>query len=413
MSWNDRLKEAAYTSPSGIRTLFHYENVSNQIVKKTTAFDFPDADGTFVQDLGNTGRRYPIRAIFWGENYDLEVAAFERVLEEQGIGRLEHPIYGTINVIPFGTITRRDDLKTAANQAIIQVVFWETIELVFPESQNDPSGIVVTAVGDYNVAAAAQFGDNVEIEPVSRKLRLKNAYLKTLDITKSGLDKVASAQADVDAQFNNIFDSINNGIDILIAQPITLAFQTILMVQSAAQSIIDIGARIDAYANLINSLLFNDDTIDPVADVNTQNDFYNDDLYVSTYVTGTIISAINNQFETRQSALEAADSILNQFDQVSEWRESSIQALEIIDTGETYQKLQAAVAIMVGFLVQISFTLKQERIIILDRNRTVIDLSAQLLGQTDSELDIFINSNNLSGSEILELPKGRSLVYFI
>ena len=52
MAWQDRIVEAAYTSPSGERLTFDYENVSKSVEKKTTAFEFPDADGTFVQDLG-------------------------------------------------------------------------------------------------------------------------------------------------------------------------------------------------------------------------------------------------------------------------------------------------------------------------------------------------------------------------
>ena len=78
-----------------------------------------------------------------------------------------------------------------------------------------------------------------------------------------------------------------------------------------------------------------------------------------------------------------------------------------------YQRLQEAVAITAGFLVEISFTLKQESIIILDRPRTIVDLVAELYGTVDDELDFFITSNNLSGSEILELPKGREIVYYI
>ena len=55
MAWNDRLHEAAYNSPSGVRILFDYENVRKSFDKKTTAFNFPDADGTFIQDLGHSG----------------------------------------------------------------------------------------------------------------------------------------------------------------------------------------------------------------------------------------------------------------------------------------------------------------------------------------------------------------------
>ena len=107
MNWQTRIREAAYNSPSGARFTFDYENVSQSIEKKTTSFDFPDANGTYIQDLGNTGRRYPLRMFFWGNDYDQEVEAFEAALLERGIGKLEHPIYGVKNVVPFGVITRR------------------------------------------------------------------------------------------------------------------------------------------------------------------------------------------------------------------------------------------------------------------------------------------------------------------
>jgi len=49
----------------------------------------------------------------------------------------------------------------------------------------------------------------------------------------------------------------------------------------------------------------------------------------------------------------------------------------------------------------------------LSRDRTIIDLVGELYGNIDDELDFFINSNNLSGNEILELPKGKEIVYYV
>ena len=62
--WELRLREAAYTSPSGTRIPFQYENVRSAVTKKTTAFEFPDAPGTYVQDFGAAGSRYPMRVFF-------------------------------------------------------------------------------------------------------------------------------------------------------------------------------------------------------------------------------------------------------------------------------------------------------------------------------------------------------------
>jgi hypothetical protein len=84
-----------------------------------------------------------------------------------------------------------------------------------------------------------------------------------------------------------------------------------------------------------------------------------------------------------------------------------------IDTGETYQALQQATATATGFLVELSFTLTQERRIVLDEARTIIDLVAELYGSVDDQLDFFISTNDLSGDEFTELPAGREVVYYL
>jgi prophage DNA circulation protein len=406
MAWNDRIREAAYTSPSGTRIRFDYENVNKSVDKKTTAFEFPDADGTYVQDLGHTGRRYPLRIFFWGDEYDTRSDAFEAALLERGTGVLEHPVYGVINVVPFGTITRRDDLKTAANQAILDVAFWETVGLIYPSTQNDPASEVLTAVSDYNVAASEEFATVTDLDSAVEKATFEGGYTALLDQAAGGLSSIADTQDDVRTQFNAVLDSINQGIDVLIADPLSLAFQTAILLQAPARAQTSITARLSAYSDLSDSIIASVGAMD-------SNEFHAKDLYASTYLTGAIVSVINNTFDTKSDALAAAEATLAQLEAVTDWRDDSFAELSEIDTGAAYQQLQNAAALAAGFLVEISFSLKQERSVVLDRARTIIDLTAELYGSVDDKLDFLIDSNNLSGSEILELPEGREIVYYI
>lgn len=414
MAWNDRIREAAYTSPNGERIRFDYEDVRREFDKKTTGFDFPDADGTYVQDLGNTGRRYPLRLFFWGADYDLQAEQFESLLAERGQGRLEHPIYGTVDVVPFGTITRRDDLKTAANQAVVEVTFWETIGLVYPTRQADPASQVRQAVENYNAAAAEDFADGVSVETAAQRVTLLNRYESLIGSVESGLQAVADVQDDVRKQFNAINDSINQSIDTLIGKPLDLAFQTSLLIQAPARATASISDRLQAYRNLSDSILAGDGaSVANDTRANRVNEFKAFELTASGAVTGSIVSAVNNQFSRKTTALQAAEDILAQFESVNSWKDDNLVELDLIDTGGAYQRLQEAVALTAGFLVEISFTLKQERRIVLDRARTIIDLSAELYGSVDDQLDFLIQSNNLTGSEILELPRGREIVYYV
>ena len=414
MAWNDRLREAAYTSPSGNRIIFGYENVAKVVTKKTTGFNFPDADGTYVQDLGSTGRRYPMRIFFWGDDHDLESAEFESALLEIGVGKLEHPLYGSVDVVPFGDIKTRDDLKTASNQSIIEVSFWDTIGLIYPTGEADKSASVITAVKDYNNAAAGGFVDSTSLDSAIEQVTFENNYQTLLDSVQSSLQSIADVQDNVRVQFDAIVDSVNQGIDVLISQPLTLAFQTLQLIQAPARALTNIDTRLSAYSDLATSIITGEGAVVSAGnDSRNANEVHTNDLYVSTYVTGSILSVVNNQFITKTEALQAADKLLQQLEDVTNWRDDNFASLEEVDSGASYQQLQDAVALTAGFLVQISFTLKQERSIILTKDRTIIDLSAELYGSVDDKLDFLISSNNLSGSEILELKKGREIVYYI
>lgn len=414
MAWTDRLNAAAYTSPGGTRQTFEYEDVRRSVEKKTTAFDFPDADGTYVQDLGNTGRQYPLRLFFWGPDYDLAVAAFESLLLERGAGRLEHPAYGTVEVVPFGTITRRDDLKTAANQAVLEVTFWETIGIIYPTGQTDPGSSVLSAVDAYNAAVSEQTAAALDLSAPSSLASFKNTYGALLDTAEAGLQAVADTQDGVRRQFDAISDSINRGIGVLVSTPLDLVFQTTLLIQAPARAAAAVSARLDAYNGLASSLLSGDGAVvSGGGDAQGANTFYARDVFASSYVSGSVVSAVNAQFETKAAALTAAESILGQLSNVEAWREQNYAALAAVDTGGAYQRLQEAVALTAGFLVGISFSLKQERAVVLDRARTIVDLSAELYGSVDDQLDFLISSNSLTGSEILELPEGRRIVYYV
>ena len=408
MSWEDRLADAAYTPPSGERLLFYYENVTKSIDKKTSSHDFPDADGTYIQDNGSTGNKYPLRLYFWGDACDLEANVFEAALLEKGAGVLEHPVYGKVDVVPFGTIKRRDDLKDAANQVIIDVTFWQTTGAVYPSSQADPASAVAVALAAYNDAIAEEFEEVTSLDGAVEQAEAKSEYTSLLDQAKDGLQSIADTQADVQKQFDAVNDSINNAIDVLIGQPLTLAYQTAIMLQAPARALTSIKSKLSAYSDLASDIFGDGDETET-----SSNNFYINDLYAASSVTGSIVSVVNHTFETKSEALEAADDIIDQFDTLVEWRDENYQELGEIDTGSSYQALQESVALAAGFLVEISFSLKQERSIVLARPRTIIDLVAELYGAIDEELDFFIDSNNLTGDEILEVPRGREILYYV
>lgn len=404
MSWEDQITEAAYTSPKDIRMAFVYEDVSRIFEKRTSAFDFPDADGTFVQDMGRTGYKFPLKCIFAGPDHDLEALKFESLLAERGIGKLEHPFYGSFDVVPFGEIERIDALQTAANQTVVNVTFLETTKLVYPSSQNDPESQVINSVSEVCQATSFDYDEVCKAKDTAEKIVERNEFEKLLDTVTATLDGIAKAEQEVFNRYNSIKQSIDQSIDTLIDDPLTLAYQTILMIQAPARAYQSITARLEAYGSL---------TKDLIAQAVDLPDFYRRNVFNNSVMTGSVLSVVNHQFLTRTDALTAANLLLEQFDSIVAWRdEQQVTFDNVIDTGETYQRLQEAVALAAGYLVEISFTLRKEYRLTLNRNRSLVDLTGELYGSVDDYLDFFIESNKLTGSEIIELQKGRTVVYY-
>jgi prophage DNA circulation protein len=397
MSWEDRLREAAYTSPSGERVVFTYEDVGREVDKKTTGHDFPDVDGTFVQDLGHTGRKYPLTIYFWGENYDEQAEAFESMLLERGLGKLEHPIYGVIDVVPFGTISRSDGLKSAAGQCKIEVVFWETTGIVYPNAQNDLAADAVMAIQEFNDASAEEFAEATDTTTSSKLASFKASVLAAVANIKKSMGKITATVEEVQAQFDAIESSIQNGISLLVGQPLALAHQISIMVQAPSRAASLISDRLAAYKNLATSIMGKD------IDARTR------DLVAMGTVTGAVLTSLDAEYKTRSEAIQAAEELLVQLDAVTAWRDGAIDG----DIGFAYASLQRAVSLASGYLVWLSFGLKQERRITTDRAHSIIDLCYDLYRNVDDSLDFFIASNGFSGAEILEIPIGREVVYYV
>lgn len=393
MTWQDRLKEGAYIAPSGNRYVFAYEDLSRSFDKKTSSHDFPSAIGTYVQDNGRTGRKYPLTAFFSGANCDTDADAFEDALAEIGRGKLEHPIYGTVDVVPFGTVTRNDALKTAANQSVVEVTFWETIPLVYPIPQTDPASNIL--------ASAAEVGEGLyDLPMVSNFQAFKAKFESTLATVQSVLGAITDIKNAVESAVLTAKSYLDQGVGGILG-----AIQTVVEIMALPSTISStFKSKFASYKVMLDQVLGSNQD-DATFEANR--------IFASAIVTGAVVVAVETEFTTSGDALNAADNILSALDDITSWSDTQTAELGLIDTGEAYEAVLDAVSLTAGYLIEISFTLKKERKIVLTRSRTIIDLAAELYGEIDSILDFFINSNEFTGSEIIEIPRGREVLYYV
>jgi prophage DNA circulation protein len=419
VTWQDRLSEAAYTSPSGTRMRFSYADVSSEIDKRTASFEFPGIAGAYVQDNGPGARRFPLVCYFSGPDCDREAQAFEALLLERGAGRLEHPLYGKHTVVPFGTLARRDDLLSGANQTILEVVFWSTLGAVYPSSGLSPKHNVNLSIGFTRQKLAAGFARKTNLLTAARRANTALTVRQALRNIQAAMRKVAGVTESINREFRDLQQQVNFGLDVLIGTPLLMAQQLLNLISAPGRALTGILSRLQGYADLLDRLLGSsrstpgDVSVLPALQLRLSNDFHTADLLASGAVIGSLTSVLHHTFTAKPQALEAAEALLAQADALTEWQDGRYGDLEQIDTGEGYQSLQETVALAVGFLVEISFSLVPERALVLDRPRSIIDLCAELYGSVDDRLDFLISTNRLTGSDIIELPRGRRVLYYV
>lgn len=398
MSWQDRLERAAYISPDGqTRIAFDYEVLRRTVPRKTSVYDFPDASATFVQDLGVAGRRFPFRVIFWGPDYDQTAQQFEQVLAQRGPGTLQHPQLGAVPVIAFGDVTRRDDLTREANQAIYEVTFYETLTTLYPEQVDTDAPR--SALAD---ALAADFDESSELDTAGDRAKERPRVLIALDDIRAQIGPIAANVGEVAREFDRIISGIETGIDELLQEPADLAFNIQRLVAAPATASRRIEQTVRAYRNLILGGL----STPPIA-IN--------DLQLRGLIASASASALSSAVEgatyaTRAAAVNAAAELAELTNQIGEWRDQ--RPAGVPDLGRSYGLLLDVTATTAGNVIRQAFNLAQARRIVTDRPRMIVDLAFEFYKDPE-QVDRVINENGLTGSEILTVPGGRELVYFV
>jgi len=433
--WNTRLLPAAY-QPSTVHGLtgvdggpfkltFQYEDLEKTFGRHSSVHEFSEAGNAYVQQFGKMGQRFPMRMYLWGADVDTMAAGFETLLGLSGIATLEHPMYGPKQVIPVGEIVRRDNLVTAANQVIFDATFVETTGLIYPAEQVDAQSEIANALGALLAAQAAQLAQQLDLASPLDGLGFLDSIQNTLGSVVAATNVIQDAALGFQQEFDDTLNLLSSAAGGITATG-SLASETLDAVISSTQTFIGNGSNSSlpptevsaAYFSILSSIYTG--VID-INDTQSINDFHTNEMTAGASIGSVAKNAANARFNTRNEALDSALDLMDQLNAYATWADGLYSDLDAngpgagnVDLGYGFQALVKLVGLTAGYLVDLSFSLKQERRIVLTYPRTPIDLCAELYpGLVDDNLDFFIASNNLLGREVLEIPKGREIKYYV
>ena len=413
--------KASYTSDTGATiSSFAYRDVSKSKEKLSSTYEFANTNQTYVQTLGSTMLRLPMEMIFIGDNYIADAEAAFNVLDSSNYGTLQHPAYGEIDVAIVGEIKKEDKILTGIGSSTITVTFYQSIKTAYPATSLDARGNILEKITETNEAAATQASQVINIKDAVDEANWKTDILNGIKATKNTVAGIVDTTQTISSEITAIQRSVESNINAIaggavdvVGNLLTIGKQIQIFTQLPARLEISIVDRANAFIDGLSNLLGLDSKKDLVNNTN-KNKFANADLQATATIAGLAEATITNtEFTTQTQAIEYVDVLLEQTEQYITWRESQYTSLELVDDDfTTYQQIQELVNLTAGYLLELSFTLQQQKTFICDKDYALPVIANKLYGSLDFEQRI-IADNNLQGDELIFVNKGKQIIYYV
>lgn len=190
--------------------------------RKTVAFEFPNNNFRYIEDLGQLLEVFTLTAVITGTRYKTKRDALKKALETPGIGVLVHPFLGRFNVIPDPyTLT---ETIGELGIATFEMVFKVASDKKFPLQTADNRSSINKFSKDVLDAASSATAAIYEVTDKFRENYLDamdtlNNFTQALDTITEPLQVLQEGQSVFAVQINNFKDSITSSI----ARPALLA----------------------------------------------------------------------------------------------------------------------------------------------------------------------------------------------
>lgn len=425
MSWEDRVQsQLIITTGDGVQYKPLWKNTcATDIEYNISQFDFPKVAGSRIERGTPMARKFNLEIYFQGEEHIEQGDAFQISANDPRPWNISHPIYGFILVQPvslhfdytgFGiTQITGSLLETLKDQGLqLSVV---PIDLLNANKANLDLAVSSSFKFTMDMLLARQLKPN--------DLSVRDIVLATRQVTKlSAINKslynigVKFVKTTEDAgNYLNAVNVANASIQQGISQAGSLMTNLQAVINFPGQIINTIQLRSTMLRNQFDTIRLN---LSPTSLI---SDKYNYEAVGNGIVSTMIISSVTNiDYKSR------AD-VLAQIDNIKQIRDDYMDDLDSLQTAnggtetsyvpdsDTITALDDLVNFAIANLYDIALSSKQERIVILGEDSNAVILAHRFYGLLvdDSTIDTFIETNKIYLNEILQIRKGRKLIFYV
>lgn len=407
MSWLSRVSTGMrITTGDGNVYKPKWKNASRAKEYNTSEFDFPDVPGTLVYRTTPRAYRYNLEFYFSGENHLEDATAFLISADDPRPWKISHPKYGSLTVHPLQIAQDDGD----DNVSKFTVPCLETILDIKPVFSLDPVSAIISLKLKVNSTMSGSIVANV------KKFSVANVNTMKRDIntfyTTGKLLKMLQEQAQA---YFNAYHTASNLLNSALIAPLAAvnAMQDVLNYPATFSE--SVRNRVLMFVSQLEVL---GATVSGLTSKSEKNLYeHNGGMLMSSMAHATVL---NFNYNSRMEVLDVMDFLsqayqdyLNNIDALQDDNESD--DTKYVPTIDSQIQLAQLISYTISNLLNIAVNAKTERIIELNADSNVILLAHRFYGLKvdDSTIMDFINQNNIGGNELLQIPKGRRISYFV
>jgi hypothetical protein len=404
MSWLEKITtDLIITMGDGRQFKPLWRNATKTKEYNISEFDFPNLAGTLVVRSEAKGRRYDLQLYFQGDNHLEQSEAFEKSADDKRPWKITHPYYGSITVQP---VSLNFD-NSIHNVTTITGAVIETITEDRPKVSIDPIDSIKNKKEDLD----SIFLNSFDVKPTPTDINILSKSNQT--VYKKALKNI-KLTFDAEGYFN-AFNTANTAILNATAEPLAAMRELQAVISYPVQFQESVRNRINLLVDQFNLLR-----------ESISGTIKRSEKKIYEISGGAVISSIaaasvtNFSYSNRKEVVGVVDTILKNYNQY-------IADLDLLQspTGGTVDsfvpdwnashQVKSLVNFTVSKLFEIGINSKQERIYFAEDDTNIILLVHKFYGllQDDSTIEEFIKNNEIGFNELLEIRKGRKIIYYI
>lgn len=409
MSWVSRLEQQlVIRTGDGLEYEPQWLNAVQDQQYNLNVFNYIDVAGSQVQRNQPRGRRFSIEIYFIGDDTIDVSERFRRSAADRRPWTIFHPFYDELTVQP---ISLRFD-NTQYNITRITGEVLETIPDDFPRQTQDVVEQIALDKEEVDQTGAETFGNQIaDLQPSE-----SNLIGNTVDILESSGNTVLE-EAEDQVNFRNLVLTAQRELNTILTRPI----QTLRAIQATinfpalvSQSV---RARVD---NLIDSFNRVIESVTNVANITRNEKVYGEASGAAIISAMTLATTTNRDEQTREQIQGVIDDVFATYSSYLTTLDGFQTTLQTeVNSYAPDPNLQAQLSQLMfstlAALNDITLDSQQEVTIINEANSNPVLLAHRVYGLDDQDVNLnrFIDTNNLSLNELLIIPKGRELLYYV